>query len=40
MMTWLSVTGERHGDAPSREEIRAAHEWGHNLVAEGQNERK
>lgn len=25
--------GERHGDAPSREEIRAAHEWGHNLVA-------
>ena len=25
--------GEHHGGAPSREEIRAAHEWGHNLVA-------
>lgn len=25
--------GERQGDVPSREEIRAAHEWGHNLVA-------
>ena len=25
--------GERHGGPPTREEIRAAHEWGHNLVA-------